>query len=261
MCYTPITMHYLSVGAMFKNESHSMKEWIEHYRFHGVDHFYLIDDGSTDSYMDILQPYIDSGVVTLFVVDEPYYLGRQRNLYNRCILPKINETKWLLMIDLDEYVWSKQDIRLDNVLRTCENYGQIQIQEALFGSNGHETQPKHILPSFTKRASKFMGKYKYFINSSYEFSSLNVHHAQFADSKYMKDFSVFIIIYPEYFILNHYNCQSREFWNQVKCTRGDSDHYMTRTHDDFTQYDLNEVEDIELLQQNTPLYEAFDMRS
>ena len=58
-------MYYLSVGAMFKNESHSMKEWLEHYILHGVDHFYLIDDGSTDSYMDILKEYIDRGLVTL----------------------------------------------------------------------------------------------------------------------------------------------------------------------------------------------------
>jgi len=254
-------MYYLSVGAMFKNESHSMKEWIEHYLFHGVDHFYLIDDGSTDSYMDILQEYIDLGKITLFVVDEPYYLGRQRTLYNTYILPRKNETQWLLMVDLDEYVWSKQDVRLDNVLKTCEHYGQIQMKEALFGSNGYEFQPKHIVSSFTKRRIEYGGKYKYFINTSYEYSSLNVHHAEFEDSTKMEDFSIFIIVFPEYFILNHYNCQSRDFWNNVKCTRGDSDNYLIRTPDDFSQYDLNEMDDTELLEQNAPLYDKLYVRS
>jgi glycosyltransferase involved in cell wall biosynthesis len=244
-------MYYLSVGAMFKNESHSMKEWLEHYILHGVDHFYLIDDGSTDSYMDILKEYIDRGLVTLSLAQEPYYLGRQRNLYNRFILPNIKETKWLIMIDLDEYVWSPKDIRLDKVLKGFERYGQIQMKEALFGSNGHVTQPSSIVESFTKRCSEFRGgKYKYIINSAFEFSSLNIHHADFSESRYMKDDSVFIIVFPEYFIFNHYNCQSREFWNQVKCSRGDSDDFIKRLPEHFELFDFNEVEDTGLLDQN-----------
>ena len=51
---------------MFKNESWSLKEWIEHYKLHGADHVYLVDDFSDDDYLPILQPYIDSGYVTLF---------------------------------------------------------------------------------------------------------------------------------------------------------------------------------------------------
>lgn len=244
-------MYYLSVGAMFKNESHSMKEWLEHYILHGVDHFYLIDDGSTDSYMDILKEYIDRGLVTLSFSQEPYYLGRQRNLYNRFILPHIKETKWLIMVDLDEYVWSPKDIRIDNILRGFENYGQIQMKEALFGSNGYETQPSSIVDSFTKRCAEFRGgKYKYIVNSAFEFSSLNIHHADFAESRYIKDLSVFIIVFPEYFIFNHYNCQSREFWNQVKCSRGDSDDFIRRLPEHFELFDFNEVEDRGLLEQN-----------
>jgi len=247
-------MHYLSVGAMFKNESHSMKEWMEHYIHHGVEHFYLIDDGSTDDYMTILQEYIDRDVVTLFVVNEGYYLGRQRNLYNTYILPYIKETKWLLMIDLDEYVWSSQNIRMDQILSNFEQYGQIQIQESLFGSNGHEKQPKYILPSFTKRCREYRNIYKYFVNSSFDFYSLNVHYADFTDRSYMTNSEVFIIAYDYIFILNHYKCQSREFWNNVKCTRGDSDNYIVRTEESFTEFDMNDIDDYELYKQNECLY-------
>jgi glycosyltransferase involved in cell wall biosynthesis len=248
-------MYYLSVGAMFKNESHILKEWLEHYLFHGVDHFYLINDGSTDCSLDILQEYIDREQVTLFSVSEPYYLGRQRNLYNQFILPRIKETKWLLMIDLDEFVWSKKSIRLDKVLKEeCEDLAQIQIQEALFGSNGYETQPNSIVPSFTKRQSEYNGKYKYFINTSYDFSSLNIHHANFTNNDLMNDFSIFIRIFPEYFIMNHYNCQSREFWEKTKCTRGDGDNYLVRLPEHFINFDFNDVEDVELYKQNLPLY-------
>jgi len=96
---------------------------------------------------------------------------------------------------------------------------------------------------------------KYLINTSYDFSSLNVHHADFLDRKLQTDYSKFIIVDPEYFIMNHYCCQSLEFWNNIKCTRGDSDDYLTRTQEQFYDYDINEVEDLELYNQNLVLYE------
>jgi hypothetical protein len=248
--------YYLSVGAMFKNESHSIKEWIMHYLHHGAEHFYLINDNSSDNFMEIIQEYIDNGIVTLFNDNEPYYLGRQRNLYNKHILPRIKETKWLLMVDMDEYVWSKMDVNLSNVLKICENLAQIQIRQTLFGSNGHITQPKFLVKSFTKKENEnpSEGKVKYFINNSYEFSSLNIHHANFVDETLTTDYSKFMIIDRNYFKMNHYCCQSIDFWNEVKCTRGDGDNYLTRTPECFHNYDVNEIEDLELYNQNLALY-------
>jgi len=250
--------YFFSVGAMFKNESHSIKEWIMHYLHHGVEHFYLINDNSSDNFIEIIQEYIDKGIVSLFNDNEGYYLGRQRNLYNRHILPRIKETKWLLMVDIDEYVWSKMDVNLCNILKICENIGQIQLRQTLFGSNGHISQPKYIVKSFTKRIKDFSndGKVKYFVNSSYDFSSLNIHHANFVNEELMTDHSKFIIIDPKYFIMNHYCCQSVEFWNNTKCTRGDSDNYLIRTYEDFHAYDTNDIEDLELYNQNLVLYEG-----
>jgi hypothetical protein len=251
-----MSKYYFSVGAMFKNESHSIKEWIMHYLHHGVEHFYLINDNSTDNFMEIIQEYIDNDIVTLYNVNEPYYLGRQRTLYNKCILPDIKETKWLLMVDLDEYVWSKLDVNLSNILKNCEKLGQIQIKQTIFGSNGHISQPEHIVKSFTKRINDNSNekKFKYIINSSYDFSSLNVHHANFTNEENTTNPSVFIII-ENVFIMNHYCCQSVEFWNNVKCVRGDSDNYAARNKEDFNYYDINEVEDFELYNQNISFYE------
>ena len=252
-----MSKYYLSVGAMFKNESHSIDEWIRHYLHHGVDHFYLINDSSTDNSREILKQYIDKGLITLFEPDEPYYLGRQRNMYNRYILPLIKETKWLLMIDLDEYIWSPMDINMCNILKVCEDLGQIQMRQNIFGSNGHIKQPKFLVPSFTKRRAdnEKDRKLKYFVNSSYEFSSLNLHYADFKDHPdYITDRTKCMLINSEYFIMNHYCCQSLEFWNDVKCTRGDGDHYLVRTMEHFKENDINETDDFDLYKQNEILY-------
>ena len=85
-----MSKYKLSVGAVFKNESHSIKEWIDHYLHHNVSHFYLIDDSSTDNSVEILNPYIKMGIVTLFNGNNwPYYTGRQKDMYNQFIFPLI----------------------------------------------------------------------------------------------------------------------------------------------------------------------------
>jgi hypothetical protein len=252
--------YYFSVGAIFKNESHSIKEWIRHYLHHGAEHFYLINDNSSDNFMEIIQEYVDKNIVTLFNVNEAYYFGRQRNLYTRHFLPIIKETKWLLIVDLDEYVWSKCHVNLTCLLRNNEHLSQIQIRETIFGSNGHIKQPKHIVKSFTKRKSDLSddGRIKYFINSSYEFTNLNVHNATYLneeDKVALHGSSTFINMFREFITFNHYCCQSLDFWNNIKCTRGDADDYLVRSPEDFHSYDINEVEDLELYNQNKSLYD------
>jgi hypothetical protein len=240
-------MYTFSVGALFKNEAHCIREWIRHYIFHGAEHFYLINDGSTDDFMTQLKGYEDK--VTVFTVNEPYYLGRQRNLYNRYLLPRLCETAWLLVVDLDEFVWSPMDVDLRNILRICNGLGQIQVHERMFGSNGHETQPKSLVESFTRRAVSQDSR-KYFVHNTHSFTSLNVHHADFVQEKDIRDASKCMLIDEGYFVYNHYKCQSREFWNTVKCVRGDSDSFLTKRPDDFSIFDLNEVEDLGLWEQN-----------
>jgi hypothetical protein len=247
-------MYDLSVGCLFKNESHSIVEWLDHYIYHGVTHFYLINDNSNDDSCDKLIPYIEKGLITLFNAEWNSYLGRQRDMYNHFILPRIHESKWLMMLDMDEYAWSPHSIDLKTQFDQMNHIAQVQVEHTLFGSAGHITQPASIVQSFTKRSSqlptKDPGNLKYFVNSSFTFTSLNVHHATFANKE--DELHKFLIL-NNIFRINHYSCQSRDFWEKVKCTRGDSDNYRTRTIDDFNTTDLNDVEDTTLLDQNSKM--------
>jgi len=248
-------MHKLSVGCLFRNEEHSIVEWIEHYLHHGVEHFYLINDDSDDSSCKLLEPYIKNGVVTLFDAKWDKYFGRQRDMYNHYILPLVNETKWLLIVDMDEYVWSPMNENLLNILDQCSHIGQIQIEHTIFGSSGYEEQPKSIVNSFIKRSidspTTNPGNRKYFINCNYKFNSLNVHHATFIN-KYEEE-NNFMLLNDPYFKMNHYCCQSQNFWNNVKCNRGDSNSYRIRSVSDFEKIDINDVTDTDLLNQNIPV--------
>ena len=172
-------MYQLSVGAMFKNESHCLREWIEHYLFHGVEHFYLIDDGSTDNFLKVIEPYLSKGLITLFHAKWDRYKQRQTDMYCHYIHPHLKETKWLLMVDLDEFMWSPYNIDLRKVLVLCEAHCQIQVEHTLFGSNGHEKQPTSLVAGFTRRThdspTKNPGMRKYFVSSKFPVLYLNIH--------------------------------------------------------------------------------------
>lgn len=254
-------MYSLAIGCLFRNESHSIVEWLEHYLFHGVEHFYLINDLSDDSSCQLIQPYIDRGLITLFNANWDRYLGRQRDMYNHYILPLISQTKWLLLVDMDEYVWSPKHLDVRLMLEECFNIGQIQIDHTLFGSSGHELQPKTIVGDFIfrskERPTKEPGNRKYIIQTKFGFSSLNIHHATFNDVTLEKD--KFTLLGDPYFRMNHYSCQSLEFWKTVKCVRGDGDEWRQRTFADFNDIDVNDEKDDGLLQQNLPVYEKMGL--
>lgn len=250
-------MHYFAVAGIFKNEGHALREWVEHYFHHGAEHIYLIDDASTDDGADTIHDYVKSGKITLFhEKDHARYLGRQSFLYNRYILPHIHQTHWLLIADLDEFIWSPKSVDLRPVLAEMYRIGMVQVVNTVFGSNGHIQTPVGIVKSYTRRSSEHPtldpGQIKYFINSSLvDVYDLNVHYSKF---NVKQGNSVpYYIIGEKWFVLNHYGCQSLQFWRDVKCTRGSANNYKVDTLDRFALWDRNDIEDTRLLEQNRPI--------
>lgn len=233
----------LSVCSIFKNESNSIVEWIEHYIYHGVNHFYLIDDDSDDNGVSLLTKYIDK--ITLFKSHGwNRYIGRQRDMYNHFMLPILKESDWVLVVDMDEYMWSPKNVDLKETLKLCQHMSQVQVNHTPFGSSGFIEQPPAIVPYFKYKSLNVTDKsYKYFVNTKHEFSSLNVHHAT-------GPLEGFFLLTKPYFQLNHYKIQSMDHWKNVKCTRGDADQYTKRTIEMFHDFDHNEVIDEGLYEQN-----------
>jgi hypothetical protein len=261
-------MYTLSVGAVFKNEAHIMDEWIQHYLFHGVEHFYLINDGSTDDFLPIIEKYKDK--VTLFNNEIVHGHGRQPIIYNTYIKPLLHETKWIAILDLDEFMYSPYYIDIKHVIKKYENYSQIIVYWNHFGSNGHIEQPQTVVESFTKRAvvnKEYTGKYawKIFpqscqsksISQTNKLINLDTHFAVVdGESKNLKMDSSTI---SAELIINHYAIQSFNWFMAVKATRGDADGWLgnhpdvkhiERNEEMFRDLDINEVEDLRLAKQN-----------
>ena len=105
----------LSICAVFKNEAKFLKEWLEFHQLVGVEHFYLYNVESNDSYWKILRPFMEKGVVSLHQwpnvsgesnqAEVVWALGTQLPAYENVIkLFASTETKWLVFVDTDEFL-------------------------------------------------------------------------------------------------------------------------------------------------------------
>ena len=263
--------YYFSIASMFKNESWGLKEWIDHNRLHGVDHIYLINDFSEDDYLSVLQPYIDSGYVTLFENDfSDRIKGRQIYITNKYLLPIVNESFWIGNVDLDEYLYSPKDVNIKNILKKYEDYGEVYTNWVWFNSNGFEKQPQGVVENFTKRAEYgrqvFAKHYpdlypegkmegtdskKCIANTNFNVKSFNVHEI-FTDGKKI-NLSYKSNPDDPALLLNHYQLQSREYWEAIKMNRTDCNHWFEghpRGWHIFDAYNVGDIIDNRLKEQN-----------
>lgn len=148
--------HKLSIVSMFMNESMILAEWIEYYINQGVEHFYLIDNGSTDDYKPIISKH--KKYISFVKDDTRYDKNTQEILVNRHFLSKIKQnTDWIIFIDCDEYIYVPEAPNLFSFLTDFDNNNKyneitdIYVPWKIFGSNNLLKQPSCIINSFTKR--------------------------------------------------------------------------------------------------------------
>jgi glycosyltransferase involved in cell wall biosynthesis len=268
--------YYLSVASVFKNESWNLKEWILHYKHHGVDHIYLVNDGSTDDFEPILEPFIREGFVTLFhnSITERY-TGRQTDVNNKYFLPVCHETQWIAQIDLDEFLYSPVYVNLKEILKDYENYGTVETNWVWFNSNDHLHHPAAgLVQGFTSRAPYkdrvwMTHRSQSATNGAEEPEWFNLWAPkQIANTKFgVQSFNIhkiftggpninlsFVGRPDDPLLLNaHYQIQSREFWEKVKMTRGALNNWYTpdaRGWHTFYSLDVGDITDTTLAEQN-----------
>lgn len=250
----------LVVVAIFKNKALAMREWLNHYVREGVEHFYMIDNGSTDNW----QSEVKGFPVTIYWDPEK---NKQSEHYNNYFLEEVKRnSEWVMVVDLDEFMYSRKSYKtIPEYLDSLDNnINKIEVRGKMFSSNGHIKQPKSIIKGFTKRLkNKFT-----MVNSIYRSSvltklNIHTHNLNGKASNYYpesgSEISKNIILLPNIINeeelnkaplhLNHYAIQSGEWFRDIKMTRGDvaySTINNVRNEKYFKQYDWNYLEDKEL---------------
>ncbi|WP_298068325.1 glycosyltransferase family 92 protein [uncultured Mailhella sp.] len=234
--------YYLSIVACCKDEGAYIEEWVEYYRLQGVDHFYLYNNNGTDNSKEILKKYIDSGVITW--IEWP---GKQQQLpiYENAVDTFKYETRWMAIVDLDEFIVPMNKQKLSDVLKTFEYANQILIPWVIYGSSGLKKKTEGlVIERFTKHQRGLWPQNKAIINPR---ATLYPHvHSSLIFGKtinFRNDET-----YPRV-VINHYVTKSAEEY-EAKKQRGDA-FFKVSAHTDgyFKVHDRNDVEDGELMRE------------
>lgn len=243
--------HYLAVCAIAKDEGPYFKEWIEWHLSQGVDHFYIYDNESSDGTREILQPYIDSGVV-----EYKYWPGHRRQLaaYDDCLEHYRLASRWIAFIDLDEFIVPVKDASIPAFLKRFEAFAAVEINWLVYGSGGHKTKsPGTMMERFRFHSlpgHRLNRHVKSIVNPREVFTMIGCHEAakisgSIADSHGQSVTKNFREREPQQDVIriNHYAVRSYEEFLEKQARGRASGTQKTVRSEYFEQYDLNDIED------------------
>jgi len=238
----------IAILTCFRNESHILQEWIEHYKNRGIEHIYMINDFSTDNFLEKIQYYLDIGFITVFDSDiVTNKTGKQLLLYKKYFyeIVKNLKHKWFFILDLDEFLYSPNETNLNTILEKYDDYSQLHIGMQNFGSSNIIKQPDKVVDNFIYRStydeSKSYISHKSGFKSS-DFINFGI-HSHTIDGKSL---SVSCNDVNSKLVINHYSIQSLEIFKNRKMIIGDVNNYydsnqMSMSY--FTNRDSNEILD------------------
>ena len=148
--------NFISIMAVFKNESMYLKEWIDFHLLAGIEHFYLYDNSTTDDPSSVLKKYIEEEKVTYIkwevdLISNPLSAPHR----NHFLTNYGDKTIWCAFIDIDEYIFPLQHNNLKEYFneKIGNNVSCIIIPSTFFGSNNQKKyiKSKPTYRRFTKR--------------------------------------------------------------------------------------------------------------
>lgn len=153
LCQKPQKPHYLSIAAIMKNEKPYLKEWLEYHQLQGVEHFYLCDNDSTDGTKDYLQPYIANGIITYI---EQSGVNQQLKCYENIVTQHKNETEWLAIIDLDEYLVPLKAKNMPEFLKEFDDVSEVSLHWMNYGDSGVVNRSSGLLTEAFTAHGRFL---------------------------------------------------------------------------------------------------------
>ena len=257
----PLWKKPLVIVGIFKNEAHILREWLNHYIKQGVEHFYLTDNGSTDNW----RSQITNLPVT---IREDTKRHAQAWHYNQYLDTVKKNAEWVLVVDLDEFMYARFDKDLPTALNKYDkNIGQIKVRMKYFGSHGHVKQPENVIHNFYSRMKGLSknGGPKSFIRTA-NLVKFNIHTSQVKNCKEVFEpeedtpgIKSENALQKAPIHLNHYVIQSLDWYKKTKMRRGaadvkskDGNKKYNLTH--FKKYDYKDIFDNELSLQTRENY-------
>lgn len=221
---------YYSVAVIVKNEARYLREFILFYQATGADRIYLYDNDSTDGIMKELAPFLETG----FVIYR-HWPGRtvQTAAYRDAIRRAKKRTKWLALIDIDEFLFSPKG-SMPSQLREFEEHPGVGVNWVIFGPNGHDRRPDGlVIENYTSTINDYDADYNCHIKSIVQpgkvFTINSTHYAYYKNGG-------FAVSETGERIDNssaHLYAQGRAFTSHNHRNRFRINHYITKSLEDL----------------------------
>jgi hypothetical protein len=170
---------FLTLATMVKNQRRRLREWIEFHHMLGVEHFIIYDNDSTDQSIEVVQVYIDQGLVDWIpwppklapppynaktkmedwqeswfrdsldtCLDNSWTIHRQGPCQLAAFLDAIRRTnhgvsRWLGIWDVDEFIFPRPSGGFSNMTELLkaryDRITHIRFTGMVFGTSGHIT--------------------------------------------------------------------------------------------------------------------------
>ena len=223
-----------SICAIFKNETLSLKEWIEYHLLIGVDHFYLYNNNSDDDYITILKPYIERGIVTL--IEWPIAPPSQVPAYKHFYENFKKDNQWIAFIDLDEYICPRRCDDIKEWITKYDNYPSVVAYWKMFGASGlfKHDRNKLITEQYYQCWDRLYDYGKTFFNLNFDVFDFNVkfiHELPCGCKILGKNFLIPPINEFKYFI--HFKCHRIGAFKSKNDFTIQLNHYASKSYEEF----------------------------
>jgi len=203
--------------AIMKNEAMNLREWVDHYRWQGIDKIFLIDNGSSDGGVSLIEGEIAEGFIELFERPEPHQqVAHYHAVFAAASIAE--RVEWLVMADLDEF-WFSPNSTLHTAVDNLTDIDLVYTNWTIFGSSGFDRHPPSLRRELVHRQPQ-LGLHsdtKWICRTAAirDPRQMIVHKLTGIDSTR-------VVSDNDLFRLNHYPIQSLEYFTKVKMTRGDA---------------------------------------
>jgi hypothetical protein len=209
-----------------KNEADYLLEWIEYHLLVGIERFFLVDNNSSGNTIDIVQPYVELDVVRLRTYPG---LHPQLTIYNMVLPTLRNESYWVAVIDIDEFIVPLEFHCIRPILHSLEHEVGIYLHWVVYSSNGKQKKEEGlVIERFRAHAnwSHRQNRFGKLISRPGEVLSAHVHGSRYRSKSAVnlcqgKNARRTFKTGPchERMRINHYWTKSREEWVR-KVARG-----------------------------------------
>lgn len=260
----------LSVAAIFQCESRFLKEWIDYNLLIGVEHFWLYyNPDLSEPWSELnpyiydvqiaLEPYINSGIVDLYIWDNltphvRFAFGCQAQAYQHALKRAKGKTKWLAIIDVDEFIVPLDTFTLTKTLdRFYDKASGVCVHWQMFGTSDVPfIWPQDLMiEQLTRKAvwnHPVNGWYKTIMKVSDVVTIENPHYPVYKKGKFgvntagnpnFQESEVCI----KHLQINHYWTRDERHFNYVKIPRCEKRGMSTECIESRASV-MNEVEDL-----------------